>query len=147
MYGKKGVIAPGADADIVVYDPNGHSSLGLAAHHMNMDYSAWEGWEIDGAVDKMPVARLGRSSRRVRSGAGSPRPVRAARAVRPAALEAGDPQWTSSGAAADTAGLAGHRPRQARRALRLPRVWTFDSHLLSEEPYVIYSQILSAPAR
>ena len=52
LYGKKGVIAPGADADIVVYDPNGHTSIGLGkTHHMNMDYSAWEGYEIDGHVD------------------------------------------------------------------------------------------------
>lgn len=52
LYGKKGVIAPGADADIVVYDPNGHTSIGLdKSHHMNMDYSAWEGFEIDGHVD------------------------------------------------------------------------------------------------
>jgi len=52
MYGKKGVIQPGADGDIVVYDPNGHTSIGLGkTHHMNMDYSAWEGYEIDGHVD------------------------------------------------------------------------------------------------
>jgi dihydropyrimidinase len=61
MYGKKGVLAPGADADVVIYDPNGHTSIGLGtdshgrptgrAHHMNMDYSAWEGYEIDGHVD------------------------------------------------------------------------------------------------
>ena len=52
LYGKKGVIAPGADADIVIYDPNGHTSIGLAkTHHMNMDHSAWEGFEIDGHVD------------------------------------------------------------------------------------------------
>ncbi len=52
LYGTKGVIAPGADADIVVYDPNGHTSIGLGkAHHMNMDYSAWEGFEIDGRSD------------------------------------------------------------------------------------------------
>ena len=52
LYGRKGVIAPGADADIVIYDPGGHTSIGVGkTHHMNMDYSAWEGWEIDGHVD------------------------------------------------------------------------------------------------
>lgn len=54
MYGKKGTIAPGADADVVIYDPNGHTSIGIGddrSHHMNMDYSAWENWEIDGHVD------------------------------------------------------------------------------------------------
>ncbi|WP_456697177.1 dihydropyrimidinase [Aeromicrobium sp. P5_D10] len=54
LYGKKGVIAPGADADVVIYDPDGHTSLGIGegrTHHMNMDYSAWEGFEIDGHVD------------------------------------------------------------------------------------------------
>ena len=54
MYGQKGVITPGADADVVIYDPNGHTSIGIGdgkTHHMNMDYSAWEGFEIDGHVD------------------------------------------------------------------------------------------------
>ncbi|MEV0342452.1 dihydropyrimidinase [Nocardia sp. NPDC050713] len=52
LYGRKGVLAPGADADILVYDPDGHTSIGLGkTHHMNMDHSAWEGYEIDGRVD------------------------------------------------------------------------------------------------
>jgi dihydropyrimidinase len=54
MYGRKGVIQPGADGDVVIYDPRGHTSIGIGkgrSHHMNMDYSAWEGYEIDGHVD------------------------------------------------------------------------------------------------
>jgi dihydropyrimidinase len=51
MYGQKGVIQPGADGDVVVYDPKGHTSISADTHHMNMDHSAWEGFEIDGHVD------------------------------------------------------------------------------------------------
>jgi dihydropyrimidinase len=51
MYPKKGVIAPGSDADIVLYDPAGRTVISQATHHMNMDYSAYEGIAIDGRVD------------------------------------------------------------------------------------------------
>jgi dihydropyrimidinase len=51
LYGKKGVIQPGADADIAIYDPAGHTTISVDTHHMNMDYSAWEGYQIDGHVD------------------------------------------------------------------------------------------------
>jgi dihydropyrimidinase len=52
LYGRKGAIAPGFDADIVVYDPTGRTEIGFhKTHHMNMDHSAWEGFVIDGHVD------------------------------------------------------------------------------------------------
>jgi len=51
LHGRKGVIQPGADADVVVYDPNGHTTISAATHHMNMDHSAWEGFQVDGHVD------------------------------------------------------------------------------------------------
>jgi dihydropyrimidinase len=51
LYPRKGVIAPGADADIVVYDPTAEQTLSAATHHMNVDYSAYEGMELTGKVD------------------------------------------------------------------------------------------------
>ncbi len=51
LYPRKGIIAPGSDADIVLYDPDGRTRIGVDTHHMNMDYSAWEGYEIAGKVD------------------------------------------------------------------------------------------------
>jgi len=52
MYPKKGVIAPGSDGDVVVWDPNRQTKIGIDdKHHMNMDHSAWEGWVVDGKVD------------------------------------------------------------------------------------------------
>jgi dihydropyrimidinase len=51
LYPKKGVIAPGSDADVVVYDPAGETILSVSTHHMNMDYSAYEGMRVAGHVD------------------------------------------------------------------------------------------------
>ncbi|CAM5558257.1 Dihydropyrimidinase OS=Streptomyces tendae OX=1932 GN=hydA PE=3 SV=1 [Streptomyces tendae] len=51
LYPKKGTIAPGADADIVVYDPHTEQVVSAETHHMNVDYSAYEGRRITGRVE------------------------------------------------------------------------------------------------
>ncbi|MEU4895523.1 dihydropyrimidinase [Streptomyces sp. NPDC044780] len=51
LYPRKGTIAPGADADIVVYDPRAQQTLSAQTHHMNVDYSAYEGKRITGQVE------------------------------------------------------------------------------------------------
>jgi dihydropyrimidinase len=51
LAGRKGVIAPGFDADIVVYDPQKKHVLSASTHHMNVDYSCYEGMEVQGHSD------------------------------------------------------------------------------------------------
>jgi dihydropyrimidinase len=50
LYPRKGTIAPGADADIVIYDPTAVQTISAETHHMNVDYSAYEGRQITGKV-------------------------------------------------------------------------------------------------
>jgi dihydropyrimidinase len=51
LYPRKGVLAPGSDADIVLYDPTASQTISSATHHMNVDYSLFEGMAITGRVD------------------------------------------------------------------------------------------------
>ncbi|MCH2021857.1 MAG: dihydropyrimidinase [Saprospiraceae bacterium] len=48
MYPKKGCIAIGSDADLVIFDPNKRHVISAQTHHMNVDYSGYEGWELTG---------------------------------------------------------------------------------------------------
>jgi dihydropyrimidinase len=50
MFPRKGTIAVGSDADIVVFDPSEKHQLSAKTHHMNVDYSGYEGWELTGKV-------------------------------------------------------------------------------------------------
>jgi dihydropyrimidinase len=48
MYPRKGSISIGADADLVIYDPNARRTISAATHHMAVDYSCYEGREVQG---------------------------------------------------------------------------------------------------
>jgi dihydropyrimidinase len=50
MFPRKGTIAVGSDADIVIFDPSEKHTLSAKTHHMNVDYSGYEGWELTGKV-------------------------------------------------------------------------------------------------
>ncbi len=51
MYPKKGAIAVGSDADLVVYDPSRKHVLSASTHHMDVDYSCYEGQTVQGGSD------------------------------------------------------------------------------------------------
>src|SRR5215471_13354780 len=50
MFPKKGTISVGSDADLVIFDPKEKHTLSAKTHHMNVDYSGYEGWKITGKV-------------------------------------------------------------------------------------------------
>jgi dihydropyrimidinase len=64
MYPRKGAVAVGSDADLVIYDPNRRHTLSATSHHMNVDYSCYEGRSVQGASDVV----LSRGSVIVRDG-------------------------------------------------------------------------------
>ncbi len=51
MYPKKGTIAIGSDADILIFDPMHSHTISADTHHMNVDYSAYEGHQVTGKTD------------------------------------------------------------------------------------------------
>ena len=55
LYPRKGTLEVGSDADVVIYDPAYRGKLSVKTQHMNVDYSGFEGVEIDGKPDVVTV--------------------------------------------------------------------------------------------
>jgi dihydropyrimidinase len=53
MFPKKGTIAVGSDADMVLWNPSEEHTISAATHHMNVDYSGYEGWQVKGKIKKV----------------------------------------------------------------------------------------------
>jgi dihydropyrimidinase len=51
LYPKKGTIAVGSDADILVFDPDARHTMSVEHNHMDVDYCAYEGKEVEGQID------------------------------------------------------------------------------------------------
>jgi dihydropyrimidinase len=53
LYPRKGTLVPGADADIVIWDPDRKVKYGVAYSHHRTDYNLYEGWDLIGYPEKV----------------------------------------------------------------------------------------------
>jgi dihydropyrimidinase len=55
LFPRKGEVAVGSDADLVIWDPEWRGVISVATHSMATDYSAWEGWPVEGRPELVTV--------------------------------------------------------------------------------------------
>ena len=56
LYPRKGTIAVGSDADMVIFEPSGQTTITATSQHVKVDYSLYEGWQLPGAVRTVVAA-------------------------------------------------------------------------------------------
>ena len=121
----------------------GRTTIGInAKHHMNMDYSAYEGFVVDGKVDTV----LSRGTVVIEDDA------YVGRKGHGRFVDAGcRSTWCSGGTGVDIGVVLQTTPPSARvvdlakraETYGFSHVWTFDSHMLWQEPFPIYTRILA----
>ena len=104
LYPRKGTIAPGSDADIVIFDPEKRHLITAETQHSKTDYNLYEGTEVTGSPgDRVPPRERARRGRRAR------RRARCGRVRRAGRVRAGAPARRTP-ARRQTRGGAGHLP-------------------------------------
>ena len=77
LYPRKGTIAPGSDADIVIFDPERRHLITAATQHSKADYNLYEGTEVTGSPETVLLRERARRGWRAGRGAGCRRVRRA----------------------------------------------------------------------